>query len=114
VNASTGGTAGNCSGTLGTNALGTAAAMQDQLTNYSNATGQTCSVAGTGFQFGPYVRAIPNEPTTASNAIAVSTGTTVTPPGAGGKGWVYNLTLGQFNSANIANDRSGSRTLFAH
>jgi prepilin-type N-terminal cleavage/methylation domain-containing protein len=114
VNASSGTTTTTCAGTAGANAVNTALAMQDQLTNYSNAAGQTCSVASTGFQFGPYVRAIPNEPTTASNAIAVTTGTTVTPPSAGAKGWVYNLTLGQFNSANIANDRSGSRTLFAH
>lgn len=113
VNASTGGATANCTGTLGSSALGTAAAFQDQLTSFSNAAGQTCSVAGTGFLFGPYMRTIPTEPTTTTATVTVSSGV-VAPPAANTRGWVYNLTNGQFNSGNIALDRSGNRTLFAH
>lgn len=113
VAASSGGTAANCTGTLGSAAVNTPAALTDQLTKFSNAAGQTCTVAGTGFLFGPYMRAIPTEPTTSIATVAVINGP-MTTPAANSTGWVYSLTSGQFNSANIANDRSGSRTLFAH
>jgi general secretion pathway protein G len=70
--------AGACTGAggvAGTGAVNTEAAFTQQLTNFSNAAGETCSVRvqAAGFILGPYLRAIPQEQVTnpATNAVAV-------------------------------------------
>jgi prepilin-type N-terminal cleavage/methylation domain-containing protein len=83
-------------GVLGTGAVNTAAAFTEQLTGYSNAAGQTCTVPATGFPFGPYLRAIPVEPIGNSAALAVVTAANAADPAAATGGWRYNTALGRF------------------
>lgn len=100
VNTAVGGT---CSGTGGTGTAGTPQAIEDQLTRYSNAAGQTCSLPDTGFAFGPYLQEdnLPANPITASTVIAiVTTGDLNMPADGAGLGWKYDSTAGKF----IAND----------
>lgn len=100
-------------GALGGSAVNTEASMKDQLTGYSNAAGATCTVAATGFLFGPYLRSFPTEPITSSAVVTVINGV-MTAPAAGLVGWRYSLTGGQFASNNLALDRSTTRTYYAH
>ena len=81
----------------GTGAAGTLQAMQDQLMFASNAAGQTCSIAGGAFRFGPYVRqGLPTEPITSSDAVVVTTtGAPIVATAATG-GWAYDTSSGQF------------------
>jgi prepilin-type N-terminal cleavage/methylation domain-containing protein len=106
---------GTCSGTGGAAAsvANSEGALKEQLTMFSNAAGQTCSVADKGFIYGPYLRAIPAEPIKNSATITVLT-TAMTDPAAGGSGWRYSLTNGAFAVNNLSNDRSGNKTFFAH
>ena len=97
ANASTGGT---CTGAAGTGIALSEQAIEDQLTRYSNAAGETCTVPGTApdtFPFGPYFQAdaLPTNPITGSNAVAiVSTGSLVMTPGTG-LGWQYDTVAGK-------------------
>jgi prepilin-type N-terminal cleavage/methylation domain-containing protein len=105
---------GTCTGgTAGAATINTEAALRDQLTTYSNAAGQTCSIAAAGFIYGPYLRAIPAEPIKNSNAVTVLA-TAMTDPAAGGSGWRYSVTNGAFAINNLTTDRSGAKTYFAH
>ncbi len=100
VNTAAGGT---CSGTAGTGTAGTQQAIEDQLTRYSNAAGQTCSVPDAGFAFGPYLKedALPTNPITSSGTFAiVSTGDLNMAADGAGLGWKYDTTAGKL----IAND----------
>lgn len=90
-------------GTAGTGAVTTALAVTDQLTAYSNAAGQTCTVKNTDYTFGPYVRTIPAEPIGNANTLTVTNAVLAT-PAAGGKGWNYSTLTGQFIINNSAND----------
>jgi len=108
-----GGACAAAGGTLGNSVVNSEASLRDQMTGFSNAAGATCTVAATGFPFGPYMRAFPTEPITASAVVTIINGA-MTTPAANLVGWRYSLTTGQFNSNNIALDRSGVRTLFAH
>ena len=115
ANVSTGGNA-NCTtagGTAGTGALNTDVATKEQMIMYSNSAGLTCSVTSKDFPYGPYMRAIPAEPIKNSNAIVVINGP-MTNPVVGDVGWRYSLTSGQFAVNNLAVDRSGAKTYFAH
>jgi len=100
VAASTGGT---CTGTLGTGGVNSQQALEDQLTRYSNAAGQTCSLPETGFQFGPYIQedVLPNNPITGSGVFAiVATGNLEMVADGAGLGWKYDSAAGKI----IAND----------
>jgi prepilin-type N-terminal cleavage/methylation domain-containing protein len=110
VKVSSGGS--TCSGTAGTGAVNSKEALSDQLTAYSNATGATCTVTSKDFPFGPYVRAIPNEPLSASNSLTVFNAVLTTPV-AGAIGWAYSTVTGQFAANNPANDSKG-KALAAH
>ena len=94
-------TGGTCAGgTAGTGLITTQLAIQDQLTRYTNAAGQSCTVPGTGantFPFGPYLQldVLPENPITDSNAFAiVTTGSLVMTPGTG-LGWQYDTVAGK-------------------
>lgn len=94
---------GACSGTAGTGAAGTQQAIQDQLTRYSNAAGQTCSVADVGYAFGPYLRedTLPANPITGSSVFAiVNTGNLQMAADGANLGWKYDSTAGKL----IVND----------
>lgn len=103
VNASSGGA---CTGTAGTGAAGTQQALQDQLTRYSNAAGQTCSVADPGYAFGPYLRedTLPANPITGSSVFSiVAVGNLEMAPDGAGLGWKYDTTAGKLivNDSNL-------------
>jgi general secretion pathway protein G len=113
--ASTGGDSTKCtaaSGTLGAAAVNTDAALKEQLTMYSDITGHTCTAAGAGFMYGPYLREqLPIEPISnpPSNAVAiVSTTGTVAAPAAATGGWRYNYVTGRIDMNSNANDRRGN------
>lgn len=94
---------GVCTGTAGTGTAGNQQAIEDQLTRYSNAAGQTCSLPDTGFAFGPYLKEdnLPVNPITTSGVIAiVTTGDLNMPADGAALGWKYDSTAGKF----IAND----------
>ena len=109
VTASSGGT---CTGTLGTSAGGDQQAIEDQLTRYSNAAGQTCSIAETGFAYGPYIQedVLPDNPITGSNVFAIlgtgnleMTATGVAP----NNGWMYDTIAGKIIANDTNNDSAG-------
>ncbi len=94
---------GTCSGTAGAGTAGTQQAIEDQLTRYSNAAGQTCSVPDTGFAFGPYIQedVLPTNPITDSGVFAiVATGNLEMAADGAGLGWKYDSAAGKI----IAND----------
>lgn len=101
---------GTCTGgTAGTGAIETVAAVTEQLSLYTNAAGQACTLpVGTNFPFGPYLgqTTLPPNPVTGSNVLvivgAAAAGAgdlTMGGDGAAG-GWKYDVTSGKF----IAND----------
>ena len=97
--AATGATCPN-SGTAGTGAATTAAAVVSQLTMYTNLAGQACSTTNATFKFGPYVKAdvLPANAINGNATIAmVSTGNLVmTGAVAPGLGWKYDYVVGKF------------------
>ena len=100
VSASSGGT---CTGTLGTGAAASQQAIEDQLTRYSNALGQTCSLPETGFVFGPYIQedALPANPISGSTVVAIiATGNLEMTADGANLGWKYDSAAGKI----IAND----------
>lgn len=113
--ASSGGDASKCTaagGTLGLAAVNTGDALREQLTMYSDAAGHTCSAAGAGFLYGPYLRdQLPIEPVSAppSNAVVIvsTTGTATAPAGTTG-GWRYNYVTGRIDMNSDALDRRGN------
>ncbi len=100
VSASSGGA---CTGTAGTGAAGNVQAVIDQLTRYTNQSGQSCSAPDAGYVFGPYLKedALPDNPVTNSSAVAIVTSGDLNMAADGaGLGWKYDSTSGKF----IAND----------
>ncbi|MGF1613433.1 MAG: type II secretion system protein [Gammaproteobacteria bacterium] len=97
----TGGTAGT--GTAA-DAAERALALGSQLTMYTNAAGQACSIKGTDFRFGPYLKtagfgatALPKNPVTDSNAVAVvGTGDLNMTSASTTGGWKYDIVTGKF------------------
>ena len=110
---SSGGAVANCpSGArLGTGDVNTLAALQDQLTMYSDSQGHTCTMAGTGFIYGPYLRdQLPAEPISnpPSNAVVIDPAASAgTAPGGTAGGWRYNPQTGRIDMNSNANDRRG-------
>ncbi len=104
TNAATGGTC--TGGTAGTGAAATQQAILEQLTRYSNAAGQTCSLPGSGadtFPFGPYFQGdiLPDNPITGSGVFAIiSTGNLVMTADGAGLGWKFDTAAGKL----IVND----------
>jgi prepilin-type N-terminal cleavage/methylation domain-containing protein len=109
--ASTGGTA--CTGgTVGSGAASSLAALTEQLTRYSNASGQTCSIQdnngdGTAeFPFGPYLKSdsLPSNPVTDTAAVKFETSgdLAMRAQATPGLGWRYDTSSGKF----IADDNS--------
>jgi general secretion pathway protein G len=99
--------AGGCTGGVaGTGTANQAQAFTDQLTMFSDAAGHTCSVAATGYIFGPYLRAIPVEPITNSAVVTVVTAPATTPATDATVGWRFVNTTGalQINTTRLARD----------
>lgn len=72
------------------------ATFSNQLTLASKADGTTAAVGTSGYPFGPYLQAIPNNPYLTTSANTVSAGA------VGTSAWYYNQTTGEFK----ANDTS--------
>lgn len=95
-------------GVLGLGGVNSAVAFQNQLLNYSDAQGRTCTVPTPDFRFGPYLRSIPTEPFNNDNTVNVDVAANAAAPAAGGAGWRFNTITGRFiiNSATLdANNR---------
>ncbi len=105
------GTAPTCGGTGGSTADNSATTMTDQLTKYSSASGHTCTVGSTAYPYGPYLREIPTESITGSNAIVIAADATTTPPSATTVGWRYNNANGLFQIHSTKTSRDGTTTL---
>lgn len=105
-------TGGTCTGgTASTGAIGTEAAMIDQLRLYTNANGQACNLpVGGNFNLGPYLdmEALPVNPVTNISTLVIvaaadaAAGDLTMGGDAADAGWKYDLTSGKF----IANDTS--------
>ena len=109
-------TGGACAGgTAGSGALDTPAAFEEQLRYYSNAAGQTCSIAdvpaggAVEYPFGPYIKsAIPDNPVTSDGTIVVvTTGNLAMGGGGAGDGWRYDTTSGKFIADDTNTDGNG-------
>ncbi len=109
ANASTGGTC--TGGTAGTGALLTQAALEEQLTRYTNNTGQSCSLTLAGsFRFGPYIKedSLPANPVTGSSVVAIVTAGDLEMLGDGaGLGWKFDTLTGKFIANDTGLDSSG-------
>lgn len=107
--AATGATCSVGSAAAGGATAGTDLAVIAQLTNYSNAAGQTCSGAATQTTLGPYLRkGFPAEPITNSAAIVVATTGAALAPSAATGGWTYDNKTGQIVMNSNANDSKGA------
>lgn len=102
------------SGVVGTGDVNSELAFREQLTNFSNRDGQTCSVAAPGFIYGPYLRALPAEPISNSAATAVITAANAAEPAAVTPGWRFNNATGKLQANNNAPGRDTNRLLSAH
>lgn len=100
-------------GVLGTGAVNTPAAFTEQLTGFSNLAGQTCTIAATGFIYGPYLRALPSEPVSNSTALAIVTAANAAEPNAATPGWRFNNVSGKFQANSNAAGRD-ARLLSVH
>ena len=110
-------TGGTCTGgTASTGAVGTEAAIIDQLSLYTNANGQACNLpVGTNFNLGPYLdqRNLPVNPVTNSSVLVIvaagdaAAGDLTMGADAAGAGWKYDLTSGKFIANDTNNDQNG-------
>lgn len=102
LSASTGGTC--TGGAAGTGAAENPTALQDQLTRYTNASGQSCTLQLSGsFPFGPYLKedVLPVNPITNDGTVViVNTGDLAMAGDGADGGWKYDVVSGKF----IAND----------
>lgn len=101
-------------GVAGTGLIDTDVAFLDQLAQYSNAAGQTCTHRGDSneFPFGPYIqkREIPTNAITNSSALAtiVTAGVLgMTSAADPGLGWKYDNKTGQLIADDATLDASG-------
>jgi len=95
--ASSGGTAPT-GGTAGTGAAGSGQAFIDQLTMYSNASGQTATSSDTNYKYGPYLKkGVPIEPISNSAAVEISTAGVLGMTATNGTnaGWKFDNKSGQ-------------------
>ena len=102
---------GTCTGgTAGTGALRTQTALEDQLTRYSNALGQTCSIGLPTFPFGPYLQDddLPANSITGSNVVSiVFVGDLEMTADGAGLGWKFDTVAGKFIVNDTGTDSQG-------
>ena len=72
--------------------------IADQLTKASKADGSTAAVGTAGYGFGPYLREIPKNPRTGTNAVDDDA--------VGSSAWYYNETTGDFRANDSAETRA--------
>ncbi len=99
-------------GTAGVGLLNTEEALKEQLTFYSNAAGQTCTIADdpaggvVEYPFGPYIKGdlSVNPVTNVGTVTIVTTGDLAMPAAIASGGWRFDTTSGKF----IADDTVGT------
>ncbi len=115
ANASVGGTC--TGGTAGTGAAETETALFEQLSYYSNAQGQTCTLpVGGNFPYGPYIRddAMPVNAVTNVATVSIvgaadaSAGDLAMGGDAADGGWKFDVTSGKFIANDTSNDFTGT------
>jgi len=112
--ASTGAADCPAGGLAGTGAAGTELAFRNQMQFASNAAGQTCTIAGGAYRFGPYLRqGVPLEPINNVATVVVTTTGTIPAPAEAGTGWAYDTVTGRFIMNSGALDPNG-RAYSAH
>lgn len=82
----------------------------NQLTQYSDISGNVQLTKDTTFRFGPYLASMPPCPVgenAGSANILISAASPPTPVVAGGEGWVYNITTGELLPNTTQTDDSG-------
>lgn len=87
------------SGTAGAGAIDTAQAFLDQLSMYTNASGQACSTSDDTFKYGPYLKksALAKNPFTDTDALVVVTAGNLAMVGGGTTGgWRFDNKTGKF------------------
>lgn len=97
VNATGGGTCPE-GGAAGAGKANSEEALKEQLMYASNAAGQTCTVAGGEFRYGPYLRqGMPLDPFSNSDTVVVTnTGAKIVPTNNPASGWAYDTKSGEF------------------
>ncbi len=108
-NATSGGTC--TGGTAGARTAGTPEAFIEQLSRYTNAQGQTCTVKAAGFDFGPYLKKeeLPKNPITNLATLVISTTGALTPTGDGAaRGWKFDNVSGRFIANDTNTDTAGN------
>jgi general secretion pathway protein G len=101
-------------GTPGTGDPDSELAFKDQLTMYSDASGHTCSVNAATYTYGPYLRAIPTEPITNANTVAVVTAVGAAPVSSDSTtGWRFVNTTGAFQVHSTKKAQDGKTLLSA-
>jgi len=94
-------------GTAGTGAVDSVQAFMDQMTRYTNASGQSCSMKVGVFKYGPYLKkdTLPNNPLTDNGTLVISTAGILPVTGAAvGAGWKFDNVTGQFVADDAAYD----------
>ena len=87
------------SGTTGTGAINTEAALLSQLSLYTDINGEGCTKSDTSFKYGPYMKkaAMPQNPLTNVATVSVSTvGALGMVSASTTGGWKYDVKTGQF------------------
>ncbi len=107
--------AGCATGTSGTGTGGAGAqgvtAFEEQLSMYTDADGEACSIKDTTFKYGPYLKKskLPANPITDDDTlVVVDAGDLVMTGNAAGAGWKYDIKTGKFIADDSNNDPSGN------
>lgn len=82
------------------------ASLADQLTKYTDETGQTSDVATATHKFGPYLSKMPKNPINNLDTIEVTAQTPLVADG--GHGWKYNVTTQEVIADIEGNDSIGT------
>ena len=87
-------------GAAGSGLVNSGGALSDQLTRYTDINGRSCSTRDNTFRFGPYLRedAIPPNPMSGSNTVAISTAGDLNLTSArvdGQGGWLFDVWSGK-------------------
>ena len=102
---------GTCTGGVsGTGAALSELAILNQLTRYSDADGQTCTVPIAAFPYGPYlqVEALPDNSITGLSTLVIqNTGDLTMGPDAGANGWKFDALSGKLIVNITGNDSQG-------
>ncbi|MFK8020101.1 MAG: type II secretion system protein [Pseudomonadales bacterium] len=96
--------------TCGTAPAGSTTALDpavfvNQLTNYTANEGQACALKLADFDYGPYLRKMPENPVTGSSAVRITSVGALVPVGAATPaGWLFDAVSGRIVADDAAHD----------